>query len=1061
MFTWINLLFDTRGFPPRFECGQAWTPFHGWTHIVSDALIFGAYMAIPIALAICIVGRKEKTEINAVGWLFCLFIVCCGTGHIIESVIFFKPIYRLSALMKVVTAAVSWATVFALAPMIPKLLSLPGLETLNQRLRAENQERRQIERSLKRIVEIVNQSNDAILSLDPMGHILSWNNGAQALYGYRADEVVGHSVSLIMADPETELAALKNSIVKDQAPAPFETKRQTKDGRWVPVSVSKSFIRDPNGTITSVSVIDRDLSQQKQVEFKFEKVVESSPNGLVMVDAEGKIVLANAQCTELFGYPHEELMGESVDMLVPEARRTQHALVRRDYMREPITRAMAMSHQAELFGCRKDGRQFPIEVGLTPMSIDDETFVLATVIDVTSRKQFETEIVEAKNKAEAATAAKSRFLANMSHEIRTPLNAIMALASMPLEDDVPLALQKNIRTIRRSGDVLLNIINNILDFSKIEAGEITLDTYDFRLTQVVEEAFQLVTPNVHNSGVELATVWESDVKGRYRGDVTKLRQILLNLLSNAAKFTESGSIVLSVGVVDEASDGQGAAAESMQMLRFVLKDTGPGIAEDNINDILKPFKRAENATMEVKGTGLGLSICVNFIELMGGHISIKNAPSQTGTVVTFSVRLQVLENSSPEDEYKVQLLDKNVLIYDQFEPNRAILRRQALGWQALPVVAESAEEALKWIERPLDMVLIDGRLLLSSEGLFAGLRQRMRESEVNVVVIGEGLELKNKFSSSRVRYIKRPIYRSELDEAVLSLVLNLDIHSQTDAENQAIIKLGEHVPLRILVAEDNPTNRQVLRLLLKRLGYSATFAKDGLEATAVVKANDFDLIFMDIQMPHCDGVEATQAIRDHVNNEDRPWIIALTANVFGRMRSNYLSSGMNDFLAKPIRIVDLYKTLLRCPLIPDSLPESAAQEQAETNRVTEQNEIIDWSQIRTLIEVGELTPEDIDTLLVSFRDSSRLDMERIHKALEDNDPALFYRGVHALLGSCTTFGAVALGDCLRDMHDLDKAASYLTSNHVQRIDKCYNSFIERIFEWQLYVLQDKSPSEIT
>ncbi|MDF1667666.1 MAG: PAS domain S-box protein, partial [Planctomycetota bacterium] len=287
MFSWIQLLFDTDDFPARWHCGY-WSSAHGWTHIVADTMIWAAYMAIPLAIVYFLVKRRESLPMARVLWLFGLFIVSCGFGHLIEAIIFWFPVYRFAALVKVCTALISWATVLSLFPMIPKLLNLPGQASLIKRLKEENSERRKIEESLKVIVEIVNQSNDGIISLDPRGMILSWNRGAHRLYGFSPDEAIGQSVALILVDKEKSLRELLTAIEQGKEPPTFETFRRPREGDDIPVSVSISFIEDSFGRITRISMTDRDITEEKAAESKFERVVESSPNGLIMVNENGR-----------------------------------------------------------------------------------------------------------------------------------------------------------------------------------------------------------------------------------------------------------------------------------------------------------------------------------------------------------------------------------------------------------------------------------------------------------------------------------------------------------------------------------------------------------------------------------------------------------------------------------------------------------------------------------------------------------------------------------------------------------------------------------------------------
>lgn len=1036
MFHWIQQLFDTRDFPERWHCGM-WSSLHGWTHIVADTLIWGAYMAIPLAIVYFLLKRREKIPMARVLWLFGLFIVSCGFGHLIEAIIFWFPVYRFAALVKVCTALVSWATVFSLFPIIPKLLNLPGQASLIQRLKDENNERRRVEESLKVIVEIVNQSNDAIISLDPQGTILSWNGGAQRLYGYGPEDAIGRSIELIFVEKKLSLNDLLAAIQKGQEPATTEAIRRSRDGKDIPVSSSVSFIKDAQGRLLRISLMDRDLTEEKVAESKFERVVESSPNGLIMVNEQGRIVLANARCKSLFGYEDEEMLGATIEQLVPPKLRTKHAELRSAFMAAPEERAMA--RQQELLGYRRDGSQFPVEVGLTPMKTTQGDFVLCTVVDITERKKTEEELLRAKLSAEAATEAKTRFLANMSHEIRTPLNAIIALSSVSLEEEMPAPLRENIQTISRSGDILLNIVNNILDFSKIEAGEMLLDRREFSLAPCIEDALDIVIPNAGDKDIEFVYQYDAEVPSHFFGDPTKIRQILVNLLNNAVKFTDKGEIALSI---------TGAPAEDPNQWRlsFSLEDTGIGIDEDKVAEVLRPFKQA-NSKVEVAGTGLGLSICHTLIGLMNGHIALAPKSGGVGTVARFDLLLEKSEKSTPHQSMQ----ELQTLIIDDYARNRKQLRERFVAWGAVPVVAETMVEARKLLTRKLkhDLIIVDQRMLLESAELLKELR-RLLVTETAILLLSAGRS-EPLMSGARVQLVKKPIHWTKLNGLVYELV-NRDSSSQDSSQTRSSIPvLGELVPLKILVAEDHPTNQTVLELLLRRLGYDAQFTNDGLEAVMAYKEHRHDVILMDIQMPKLGGVEATKQIRDISGSTEQPWIVALTANVFGTMKSHYLSSGLNDFVGKPLGLQDIYRAFLNIPAIRELSQETLQVSSKILHKPRFDEKVIDWSAMQSLVEVSQMQGPELDQLIVSFHTSFDQTLQSLENAQREQDPDGVQRAAHTLLGSCTTFGAIELGTTLKALNQLEEYKKDRVGDMVSQVSENYARFSKALTNWSGHI----------
>lgn len=1032
MLSWIQLLFNTDDFPARWDCGL-WTPLHGWVHIIADLLIWGAYMAIPLAIVYFLVKRRERLPMARVLWSFGLFIVFCGFGHLIEAGIFWVPVYRFSALIKVCTALVSWATVLTLFPIIPTLLNVPGQESLIKRLKEENSERRKVEESLKVIVEIINQSNDAIVSLDPQCMILSWNGGAHRLYGYGPEEAIGQSVGIILANEE-ELKELQKAIAIGKEPPTFEARRRPRDGEDIPVSVSISFIKDGFGRLLRISMMDRDITEEKAAESKFERVVESSPNGLIMVNEQGKIVLANARSKSLFGYENQDILGSSIEQLVPPETRRRHVDLRSSFMKAPEERNMG--REQELFGQRIDGSQFPVEVGLTPMNTRGQNYVLCTVVDTTERKKAEAELMRAKLSAEAATEAKTQFLANMSHEIRTPLNAIIALSSVSLEEEMSESLEENVRTISRSGEVLLNIVNNILDFSKIEAGEMVLDHRKFQLGVSIEDAFDIVIPNARGKDIEFVYRVDPELPCYFYGDPTKIRQVLVNLLNNAVKFTDTGEIVLTVsGTPDEKANHW--------RLAFSLEDTGVGIAKDKLDEVLRPFKQAINK-LEASGTGLGLSICHKLITLMAGSILLSPSNEGKGTHVTFDLLLEKSDQLEPTQSMQ----ELQVLIIDDYARNRKQFRERFVTWGAVPLTAETAEEALKLLNRKLNLglIVVDERLLRNNPELLKQLRRPLAAG-TPFIVLGRAPNKRPLLKSARVQFVRKPVHWAGMNALVYELINRKNGANNGRKNRQSVPNIGLKVPLKILVAEDHPTNQTVLGLLLRRLGYEAEYTSDGLEAVAAFEKKRHDLVLMDIQMPKLGGVEATKEIREISGASEKPWVVALTANVFGNMKAHYLSSGLNDFVGKPLGLQDIYQAFLRIPEVRNAYKESIEGNSKVTVSSDTLQSVIDWSVLQSLADISEMNAVEFEQLLNSFRTSFETVLISLKSAQKDEDREGYSRAAHTLLGTCTTFGAVSLGALLRLANKNEDLSFEENGDAVIAIGNAYDQFSSALDNW--------------
>jgi PAS domain S-box-containing protein len=789
-----------------------------------------------------------------------------------------------------------------------------------QELESEISDRRRVENSLRERTSFLNtlvaSSPIAIAVHGRNGRVELANPAFLSLFGYTKEETMGSSIADLIATPE-----MRGEVERHQGETLSQVtihkaaQRMRKDGRLVDVEIHGVPLFT-EGEVHNVLVLFQDISDrvmaQKELrksEEQFRTLSEAAPVGIFCSDANGQILFVNNRLGQMAGLPSTEALGIGwINAVHPEDR---EAVIK--VWRAGITMGMELKDECRLL--TPEGHVNWVEWQTTALHAPDGSLqgFVGVIEDVTKRRAAEQRLLEAKEVAEAANRAKSEFLANMSHEIRTPLNGVIGMTDLALETDLTTEQQEYLETVKMSADSLLTMINDILDFSKIEAGKIDLEVIDFNLRDCLEGTLKTLALRAHEKGLELLCEVAPDVPEAVKGDSNRLRQVLVNLVGNAIKFTDEGEVVLKAQV--EAKDGQD------RILQFIVSDTGMGIPPEKQKLIFDPFTQADTSTTrKYGGTGLGLTISNRLVEMMGGSIWVRSEVGR-GTQFHFTVRLRTADAKTIEMgtiATPEMLRGVRVLLVDDNRTNRRILEGMLKLWEMKSTSTEGGEEALEQLSlardagEPYALILTDMHMPnMDGFSLVERIRQRPELSTATIMMLtsaGHRGDAARCQELGVAAYLLKPIRQAELREAIARVLEGkeqegviplITRYSLQDARDPATF-------LRVLLAEDNPVNQRLVVRLLEKRGHRVVVAANGLEVLDALGKESFDLVLMDVQMPEMDGLEATAAIREKEKGGGvHQSVIALTAHAMKGDRERCLAAGMDGYLSKPIRPQEL------------------------------------------------------------------------------------------------------------------------------------------------------------
>lgn len=656
--------------------------------------------------------------------------------------------------------------------------------------------------------------------------------------------------------------------------------------------------KDRSLALMSEEMMELNRISMAQHEAYVSTLVEKVIDGVITLGADLRVAKVNASAAAMLGGESDELIG----LDFPSLFRKPNG--------EPICLKCSVGNSDgfqdnDIVGNTLTGESFSAELSVSKVSQGDEkSFFLVIIRDISKRKETERMLIDAKEKAEAAAHSKSEFLSTMSHEIRTPLNAVIGMTGLLSDTGLSEEQIEFVNTIKTGGEALLSIINDILDFSKIESKKLDLELLPVPTIDPIEDVMDLLVSKAHKKKVDLMYDIDPGVPSIIDTDITRLRQVLVNLVGNAIKFTEEGQVLVKLSSV--------ASKSNRHQLLFEVKDTGIGIPPERVDRLFKSFSQVDaSTTRKYGGSGLGLAICKGIVEALGGRIWVESEPGK-GSSFNFTFETSTSNHQDPvANDIIASLAGKKVLVLDDNEVNLMILDRQLSGW-GMDVITESVPQtALKKLRGGLavDLIISDYRMpILSGEEFVQRLRGFRSKTELPIIIFSSGLQ--------RVSAELEPMINGSLTKPGRQETLLKTVAKALGTMDEMVIKEKkenerEQFPkLKLLLVEDNSVNQKVALRMLSKMGIEADVAGNGLEAVEIADQIKYDMILMDMMMPVMDGVEATIEIRkQETEGHHRSTIIAMTANVMKEDMERCREAGMDDYLSKPVRLEKLEQTI--------------------------------------------------------------------------------------------------------------------------------------------------------
>ena len=868
---------------------------------------------------------------------------------------------------------------------------------------------KEIHASRERFAQIASQSREIIWELDENLLFRYINRTCPLLLGFQEFEATGRMHFYDLMPPQAQLAAkafFNSSESMEKGFSDYSHQFVTKNGKVMEFLSNGLPICTPDGRFAGYRGSSKDITELKNAEKDLQAsaetlqtLVDNLAFGVLLIEPGTHIIKrVNRSASEMIGLPPEQIIGRVCHKFICPANTGEC----------PMDNSSAIMDNSDRILLRKDGIEIPILKTVKKIKIRNSDYLLESFVDISDRKKNEENLREINQQLEDATAlansmaaqaemaniAKSEFLANMSHEIRTPMNGVIGMSSLLLESQMGEAQRRYVEVIKDSAETLLAIINEILDFSKIEARKMVLEKIPFNIKELLEDSTEILAVKAQSKGLDINCVVAESVPDIFIGDPYRLRQILINLGGNAIKFTEKGEILISLEM-ENLKEG---------LIKISVNDTGIGIPKDKQEDLFNPFSQVDGSTTrKYGGTGLGLAISRQLVELMEGTIGL-DSEEKKGSTFWFTAKM-----ANPEEEYPAHhAISKHADKFSVILTNIKVPLRKHIA----NILREWGIQAVKEIDSPNDLNAIANSIsqdktnivFLSStrEDLVFAESIRQLEGKLKIVLLTtlEGIKEINGQNENPVdAYLSMPIRRSQLEKILLRLIGFGEKYNQ---RKSSAVRLAEHVHsinAKILLVEDNPTNRLVAVAMLKKLGFSSDSATNGEEALEKIKNNSYNLILMDCQMPEMDGFESSRQIRQGNAGEANKGIpiIAMTAYSQESDKTQCLTAGMNDYISKPVRLEDLSSMMLK--YFPDL--KQTAPPNAEKSPVADEN-IFLKSEFRDRIDND---PEMEKDIIKTFIEEIPKSMNALKNFVESEDIPQIANKAHYIKGAAGNLSA--------------------------------------------------------